>query len=371
MKNILDAKRIVIKIGSALLVDRGTQRLRQKWLDALIEDVVSLKKLGKEVIIVTSGAVGLGRCHMGLFDGSLKLEEKQAAAAVGQLRLIRAYSESFTRFDFQVAQILLTLNDTETRSRYLNVGNTIETLLKMKIIPIINENDSVTIKNIKFGDNDRLGAMIAQIAGADTLVLLSDIDGLYASDPRKDKLAKHFPTITAVTEEVEEMAGEAPTVGYSTGGMVTKLAAAKIAMTSGCNMVIMNGTELSPITRLKKGERSTWFIADSEPQAAKKNWIAARRNLTGAVIVDSGAENALLAQKNLLPVGIINIEGAFEKGDVISIQNSDREEIGKGIVSYTSGEVEKIMGRQAEEIEKIIGYIAGKGVIHENDMVVF
>ncbi|MHA1539639.1 MAG: glutamate 5-kinase [Alphaproteobacteria bacterium] len=370
MIDILKAKRIVVKIGSALLVDSKTQKLQQAWLDALVEDIIRLKKLGKEVVIVTSGSVGLGRCHMELFEGTLKLEEKQAAAAVGQLRLARAYSESFARFDRQVAQILLTLNDTETRSRYLNVGNTIETLLKMGIIPIINENDSVTIESIKFGDNDRLSAMIAQIAGADTLVLLSDIDGLYTADPRKDSLAKHLPTVETITEEIEAMAGDAP-VGFSTGGMVTKLAAAKIAMSSGCHMVIMNAKAPSPLTRLENGERCTWFIADSEPQAAKKNWIAARQNLPGTVIVDTGAENALLAQKNLLPVGIINIDGSFGKGEVVSIQNADREEIGKGIVAYTSDEIKKIMGKQTDEIEKIIGYVAGKGVIHENDMVVF
>ena len=286
------AKRIVVKIGSALLVeDNGA--IRSKWLDALADDIAALRDQGKEILIVSSGAIAVGRTHLGLGLKSLKLEEKQAAAATGQIKLAHAYQSTLARHDITVSQILLTLEDTEGRRRHLNARNTIETLLKLGAIPIINENDTIATSEIRFGDNDRLGARVATMIGADLLVLLSDIDGLYSDDPRKDPDATYFSVINAITPEIEDMAGEPP-VGYSSGGMITKITAGKIATDSGCHMLIANGKELNPLMAVANGQkRASLFLANTAPQAARKSWIAGSLTSDGVVVVDDGAVKAL------------------------------------------------------------------------------
>jgi glutamate 5-kinase len=362
------ARRIVVKIGSALLVEEGSGAIRRDWLDALADDVAMLRARGAEVLIVSSGAIAVGRRHLGLAGPTLRLEEKQAAAATGQIRLAHAYQETLARHGITVAQILLTPDDTEARRRHLNARATMAQLLKLGAVPVINENDTVATEEIRFGDNDRLAARVAQMVSADTLVLLSDIDGLYTADPRKRADAARIPIVTEVTAEIEAMGGEAPT-GYSSGGMVTKLIAAKIALAAGCRMAITFGKKSNPLRALDEGAPATWFLPSATPLSARKRWIAAHVTTAGSVEIDAGAVAALGRGKSLLPAGVTRIEGSFERGDLIRVVAPDGREIARGLSAYGAGEMERIRGRRSAEIAAVLGYRGRDEIIHRDDLV--
>ena len=368
-ERIASAKRLIVKIGSALLVDEASGELRRDWLAALIDDVAACRKRGQEVLIVTSGAVAVGRRHLGLANGPLRLEEKQAAAAAGQIRLAHAYQEMAAQHGIAVAQILLTPDDTEERRRHLNARATIEQLLLLKALPVINENDTVATSEIRYGDNDRLAARVATMMSADLLVLLSDIDGLYAADPRHNPKAAHVPVLREITPEIEAMAGAAPP-GSSSGGMVTKLAAARIALAAGCRMVIAKGDTLHPLAAIDGGARVTWFLPAAEPLTARKRWIAGALNPSGALVVDDGAAAALKRGTSLLPAGIASIEGEFERGDAVVVRGRDGREIARGLCAYSSADARIIAGHKSGEIEAILGYRGRDEMIHRDDLVV-
>jgi len=364
------AKRLVVKIGSALLVDDGGL-LRQAWLNALVDDIVHCRVRGQEVIVVSSGAIAVGRRHLGLTGRALRLEEKQAAAATGQIRLAHAYQEALGRHGITVAQILLTPDDTEARQRHLNARATFAQLLTLGAVPVVNENDTIATAEIRFGDNDRLAARVAQMVSADMLVLLSDIDGLYTADPRRDPGAQHIPVIREIAPEIEAMAGPAPP-GYSSGGMVTKLTAARIAMNAGCHMIIAPGRPgrgRGPLTAIEHGARASLFLPRAEPRSARKAWIAGAVNPAGVVVVDDGATNALRQGKSLLPAGVVAIEGSFERGDCIVIRTRAGLEAGRGLSAYASGDIERIAGHKSGEIAAILGYRGRDEIIHRDDLV--
>ena len=368
MSQLASAKRLVVKIGSALLVDQEAGTLKRNWLEALADDVARLRSGGVEVVVVSSGAIALGRRHLKLPAGALALEQKQAAAATGQIRLAHAWQEALARHALTCAQILLTLEDTEERRRHLNARATIATLLSLGAVPVINENDTVATAEIRFGDNDRLAARVAQMISADTLVLLSDIDGLYTADPRKDAGAEHIGAVGRVTQEIEGMAGEAPP-GYSSGGMVTKIAAAKIAQSAGCLMAIADGKILHPLAALIDGARSTWFTPDTQLRTARKRWIAGSVKPVGWVKVDAGAARALGRGKSLLPAGIVEVGGRFERGDAIEVRNGDGTVLGRGLSAYSSEDAKRIKGHKSGDIERILGYRGRDEMIHRDDLV--
>ena len=363
------AKRVVVKIGSALLVDEASGDLRRRWLAALADDVAALRGRGQEVVLVSSGAIAVGRRHLGLLAGSLRLEEKQAAAATGQIRLAHAYQEALARHGITTAQILLTLEDTEDRRRHLNARATLGTLLKFAALPVINENDTVATAEIRFGDNDRLAARVAAMIGADALVLLSDIDGLYTGDPRRDPAARHIPEIAELSPEIEAMAGEAPP-GYSSGGMVTKLAAARIALGAGCRMAIADGRRLNPLKAVAEGAPCSWFLPAASPRTARKSWIAGALKPVGCLTVDDGALKALAAGKSLLPAGIVAVEGEFERGDAVRVMGRGGREVARGLSAYSAGDARRIMGHRSREIEALLGYRGRDEMIHRDDLVV-
>ncbi|HYM71582.1 MAG TPA: glutamate 5-kinase [Stellaceae bacterium] len=368
---LADAKRLVIKIGSALLVgDHG--ELRHAWLDALVADVARCRARGQEIILVSSGAIAVGRRHLGLIGRALKLEEKQAAAATGQIRLAHAYQEALARHGITVAQILLTLDDTELRRRHLNARATFAQLLALGAVPVVNENDTIATTEIRFGDNDRLAARVAQMVSADMLMLLSDIDGLYTADPRRDPAARHIPVVRDIGAEIEAMAGAAPP-GYSSGGMVTKLAAARIAMGAGCHMVIAQGrprgSVRGPLAAIEAGAKASLFLPRAEPRSARKAWIAGAVNPAGAVIVDDGAVSALRKGKSLLPAGVVGIEGVFERGDCVTVRTKAGIEAGRGLSAYASGDIHRIAGHKSGEIAAILGYRGRDEIIHRDDLV--
>lgn len=365
-----DAKRIVIKIGSALLVDDETGGLHQKWLAALIEEVAQFWQQNKQVLIVSSGSIALGRRELALKKKKLSLEMKQAAAAVGQIQLAHAYQQILKPYDIKTAQVLLTLEDSENRQRYLNAKMTLETLLKLGVLPIINENDTIATAEIRFGDNDRLAARVAQMVGADTLVLLSDINGLYTSDPKLDEKAEFIPLVKKLTSSILAMAGHAQSQ-HGTGGMVTKLAAAKIALNSGCKMVIAAGKHLYPLKRIDELQENTWFIPEVTPAKSRKNWIAQHLSPKGRLIIDQGAVTALFAGKSLLLVGVLSVEGNFQKGDAICVYNEDNQIIAKGLSNYASLEATKIRGKRSIVYSDILGYEGGEEIIHRNNLVLF
>ncbi|MGH6988626.1 MAG: glutamate 5-kinase [Stellaceae bacterium] len=367
MADLADSRQVIVKIGSALLVEEDGD-IRQAWLDALAEDVVRCRQRGQGVVLVSSGAIAAGRLRLGLADGELKLEEKQAAAATGQIRLAHAYEEALAKHGVRVAQILLTPEDTEIRRRHLNARATIETLLALGAVPVINENDTVATAEIRFGDNDRLAARVAQMISADTLVLLSDIDGLYSADPRGGATARHIAEVREITPEIEAMAGAAP-AGYSSGGMVTKLAAARIALAAGCRMVIALGAPLHPLARIEEGARSTWFLPVAEPRTARKRWIAGMLNTAGTLIVDDGAVAALKRGTSLLPPGIVAVEGNFERGDPVVVKNRAGIEIGRGLSAYSAADARAIAGHKSGEIDAILGYRGRDEMIHRDDLV--
>lgn len=358
-------RRIVVKIGSALLVDQ--RGLRTGWLDALTADLAALAVGKRDLLVVSSGAIALGRRVLDLPSGTLKLEESQAAAAIGQIALARAWSETLQRHGFTAGQILLTLGDTEERRRYLNARSTIATLLKLGAIPVINENDTVATSEIRYGDNDRLAARVATMMGADLLVLLSDVDGLYTAPPATNPDARHLPVVERVTAEIEAMAGSAGSE-LSRGGMLTKIEAAKIATASGTTMVIASGREAHPLKRIADGERCTWFMPEASPVTARKTWISGRLETRGALHIDDGAVKALRQGKSLLPAGVRRVEGRFQRGDAVSILGPNGEEIGRGLVAYDMSDAERLAGRNSREIEKILGFAGRAEMIHRDDM---
>jgi glutamate 5-kinase len=363
-----DAKRIVLKIGSSLLTDEANGRVHEAWLSALAEDIHALAKAGKQVIIVTSGAVALGRLQLGLKGKALHLEEKQAAAACGQIELFAAWRDALGKHKLKVAQLLLTADDSIERRRYLNARNTIDTLFDLGAIPVINENDTVATAEIRFGDNDRLAARVAQMAGADLLVLFSDIDGLYSADPSVVKDATFIAEVKDITGDVERMAGGASSE-VGSGGMVTKIEAAKIATSAGCSMIIARGTGLHPLKNLMQGGKHTRFTARQNPLSARKHWIAGSIHPAGSIVIDDGAVKALKSGKSLLPAGVKTIRGTFDRGDAVIIQDMNGATLGKGLIAYASEDALRIQGKQSAEIEKILGFKRRDVLIHRDDMV--
>ena len=357
---------IVIKVGSALLVESENGSLRREWLRKLCSDIAALRHEGQSIIIVSSGAIALGRRTLGLKPGALKLEESQAAASVGQVRLAEAYVESFAAEDIVAAQILLTLGDTEVRSRYLNARATLRTLIELGAIPVINENDTVATAEIRYGDNDRLAARVASMMEADLLVLLSDVDGLYTADPSRDPSAERIPEVAAITPEIEKMAG-ASVSGVGRGGMTSKLAAAKIATAAGCAVIIAKGSP-DPLQALRPGARCTRFHASTTQAASRKRWIAGVLKPEGALIIDAGAVKALGEGKSLLPAGVRQIDGRFERGDAVLVRDRDGREIARGLAAYSAEDAERIAGRRSAEIEAILGYRGRDEMIHRDDL---
>jgi glutamate 5-kinase len=362
------AKRVVIKIGSALLVERDTGRLRAAWLDSLADDIAVLKQAGKEVVLVSSGSIALGRQILKLPSGPLELEQSQAAASVGQISLAHAYQNVFQKRQLIMGQILLTLGDTEERRRYLNARNTVDTLLKHGVVPVVNENDTVATTEIRYGDNDRLSARVAGMISADCLVLLSDVDGLYTAPPGTSSDARRLDVVENITPEIEAMAGDVGSE-LSRGGMVTKIEAAKIARSAGTNMVIALGGELNPIAQLDKDGPCTWFVAPSDPVTARKRWIAGQLEPRGSVVVDLGAERALGVGKSLLPAGVTSVVGQFGRGDMVRILAKDGRELGRGLVAYNQEDAVRIIGRKSGDIADILGYRGRVELIHRDDLI--
>ena len=368
MASLSKAKRIVIKVGSTLLVDKISGDLNLPWLESLASDVSSLKSSGIDVVLVSSGSIALGRGTLGLQDTELSLENSQASAAVGQIRLARAYEEVLAPYSVKTAQILVTLEDSANRRRYLNTRATMERLLTFGVVPIVNENDTVATDEIRYGDNDRLAAQIAATVSADNLILLSDVDGLYSSNPLTNPDAKRLDIIQEITPEIEEMAGEGVS-GISKGGMKTKLMAARTATQAGCTMVITKGDVPNPITALEHGANSTWFKPNLDPQTARKRWISSQKSF-GKLIIDQGAMTALIDGKSLLPIGVTSLEGDFSRGDIISIYSSNGRELAKGICAYSAAEARLIIGQNSNEIENILGYAERTEVVHRDDLAI-
>lgn len=362
------AKRIVIKIGSALLVDGTSGQLRKAWLTALAADIAKCRARGQDVLIVSSGSIAMGRHVLGLRSGPLKLEESQAAAATGQILLAHAYQEILGTVDLKVAQILLTLSDTEERRRYLNARSTLSTLLSLGSVPVVNENDTVATSEIRYGDNDRLAARVAQMIGADCLVLLSDVDGLYDSDPTQNPAAQFIPEVTALSDDILAMAGGVQTA-VGSGGMITKLKAAQIAMAAGCHMYIASGTVLHPLAAIEQGARTTCFVAEDTPRSARKKWIAGGLSVQGTYHVDAGASAALSRGTSLLPAGVATVTGQFERGDLVSIVDQGGRELGRGLTAYSSKDAVRIIGHKSSEIAEILGYSGRDEIVHRDELV--
>jgi len=361
------ARRVVVKIGSALLVDQASGQLRRHWLAALAEDVAGLRRRGQDVVLVSSGAIALGQRSLGLTERLLRLEDSQAAAAAGQIRLAHAYQDALARHDIPVAQVLLTGDDTEQRRRYLNARGTIGALLAHGSVPVVNENDTVATEEIRFGDNDRLAARVAAMIAADCLVLLSDIDGLYSADPRRDGAARFIPEVAEITPEIEAMAGASGS-SVGSGGMVTKLAAARIAMQAGCAMVIADGKAEHALARLDDDGRGTWFATAASPASARKRWIAGSLRPQGSLAIDAGAGRALRNGKSLLPAGVVGVDGRFQRGDAVSVRDPEGAELARGLVAYSSDDARRIMGRRSSEISDLLGYRGREEMIHRDDL---
>jgi glutamate 5-kinase len=365
--NLDKFSRIVVKVGSSLLVDSGRGILKQEWLEALVADIAVLHKRGADVLVVSSGAIALGRTIAGLPRGKLKLEDSQAAAAVGQIALARAWSQALHTHSIVAGQILLTLNDTEERRRYLNARETLARLAAMRAIPVINENDTVATSEIRYGDNDRLAARVATMASADLLVLFSDIAGLYTAPPKEDPNARLIPIVERVTPEIEAVAGGAASE-LSRGGMRTKVEAARIATAGGAHMVIADGRVTHPIRRIAEGAACTWFLSPSNPVAARKIWISGTLEAKGAVTVDAGAARALAGGASLLPAGVVRVEGVFARGDCVVIRDHRGAEIGRGLIAYDALHAERIRGRNSRDIADILGTPGRAEMIHRDDM---
>ena len=362
------ARCLVVKVGSALLVDCDGA-LNRGWLEALAGELAERREAGQQVVVVSSGAIALGRAALGLGQGVLRLEQAQAAAALGQTHLVHAWEEALKPHGLRTAQVLLTLDDTQTRRRYLNGRSTLETLLGLGIVPVVNENDTVATDEIRYGDNDRLAARVALMAGADVLVLLSDVDGLYTADPRADPDAEHLPEVTEITPEIETMAGGTGTAGAK-GGMKTKLLAAKTAMQGGCAMAVTKGAVERPLTALADGARATWFHPQGTPSAARKQWIAGMKAV-GALVIDDGAVAALRKGKSLLPAGVRRVDGRFQRGDPVSVITEAGETVGAALASYSSAEARAIAGQKSDRIPDILGYPGRAALAHRDDMVIW
>ncbi len=362
------SKRVVVKIGSSLLIDNDNGRLRRQWLEALTDDIANLHQQGRDILVVSSGAIGLGRRRLGIPTGELKLEDSQAAAAAGQIQLAHAYEAALARHDIPVAQILLTSDDTEQRRRYLNARTTIENLLARRAVPVINENDTVATEEIRFGDNDRLAARVAAMAGADCLVLLSDIDGLYTGDPNGDTGAELIGEIDEISPEIEAIAGTTKS-DYGRGGMITKIKAARIAQQAGCHMVITSGKNNHPLTALADGGTRTVFRAAANPTTARKRWIAGSLKSMGTLTIDAGAAKALHGGKSLLPAGVVEVSGTFERGDAVVVANTDGQELARGLTAYSAKDAEQIKGCRSQDIADILGFSGRTEMIHRDDLV--
>jgi glutamate 5-kinase len=363
-----DFHRIVVKVGSSLLVDSAGGRLHHDWLASLAQDIAKLHRDNRDLLVVSSGAIALGRAVLKLAPGPLKLEDSQAAAAVGQIALARTWSEVLGRHGITAGQVLVTLQDTEERRRYLNARSTIEKLLEWRAIPVINENDTVATNEIRYGDNDRLAARVATMASADLLVLLSDVDGLYDAPPRENKRAKLIPIVERITSAIESMAGAAGS-GLSRGGMQTKIEAAKIATQSGTHMLIASGRVLHPLQAVAGGARCTWFLTTANPVAARKKWIAGSLEPKGILTIDAGAVVALRAGKSLLPAGVVRIDGMFARGDAVIIRGPDGTEVGRGLIAYDAEDAARIRGRSSADILSILGFGGRAEMIHRDDLV--
>ena len=366
-ERLAHARRVVVKIGSALFVDQQTGAMNRGWLEGICADVAELRRAGKDVVIVSSGAVALGRRELKL-PRRLRLEESQAAAAAGQILLAHAYQEILRSFDITAAQVLLTLDDSERRERYINASKTLRTLLTLGAVPVINENDTVATQELRYGDNDRLAARVAQMVSAECLVLLSDVDGLYSADPRLDAGARYVNEVTEITPEILAMAG-GPGSAHGSGGMHTKLEAARIAVGAGCRMCIATGRVDRPLRVLLAGGKATWFLPSATPGAARKQWIAGTLKPRGTLRVDAGAERALAAGRSLLPAGVTAVEGPFGRGDAVSVVDPDGREIGRGLTAYPAEEAALIAGRRSADIQAILGYSDGDEIIHRDDLV--
>jgi len=363
-------QKLVIKVGSALLVDPASGQLCSEWLRSLCSDIHMLREKNVSVVLVSSGAIAIGKSRLNQWDKKLSLSEKQACAAAGQALLTQAYEDALAPHNIMTAQILLTLNDTENRRRWLNARATLDALLSMDVVPIINENDTVATDEIRYGDNDRLSARTAQMVGADTLILLSDIDGLYTSDPRQDDKAAHIPIVEAITEDILQMGGGAnKNTAMGSGGMATKLSAAEISINAGCHMCIMDGRALHPVQRLIEGEQTSWFKATQNPRDARRQWISGHLNIKGQIDIDAGAAQALKSGRSLLAVGITKVHGSFQKGDTVSICGPEGENLAQGLIGYNAEDMRKIIGKNSQEIASILGYDYGIPSVHRDNMV--
>ena len=362
-------RRLVVKVGSSLLVDSAGQ-LNRDWLETLAEDIGELQRAGHEILIVSSGSIAIGSSVLGINTSRARLEDLQAAAAAGQVQLVHAYQEVLGRHEITAAQILLTPEDTENRRRFLNARSTLARLLDRSVIPIINENDTVATEEIRYGDNDRLAARVAQLVMADALVLLSDIDGFYTADPGKDPDARHIPEVGRITDEMQSMAGETRS-DVGSGGMATKVQAAGIATHAGCSTVIASGKINHPLRALTKGGRCTLFNAEGTPAAARKQWLAGVLEVHGEINVDDGAAQALRCGKSLLPVGVVEVGGNFSRGDVVRISGPGGVELGHGLAEYSDSEAALLVGCQSEQIEDKLGYRGRSVMVHRDELVLF
>ena len=366
---LADFRRIVVKVGSSLLVDAQAGRLKEAWLESLIADLAVLHGGKRDVLVVSSGAIALGRTVLKLPPGRLELEDSQAAAAVGQIALARTWTEALSRRGITAGQVLVTLGDTEERRRYLNARATIDRLLQWRAVPVINENDTVATTEIRYGDNDRLAARVATMASADVLVLLSDVDGLYDAPPATVASARHIPLVERITPEIEAMAGSAGS-DLSRGGMQTKIEAGKIATGAGTHMVIASGLVQHPLDAISKGARCTWFLTGANPVTARKKWIAGSLEPKGTFGIDAGAVAALRRGNSLLPVGVVKVEGEFARGDAVVIRGPDGAEIGRGLSAFDAEDAQKIRGRASADIDSILGFSGRAEMIHRDDLVV-
>ena len=367
-ERLSNARRLVIKIGSALFVDQQTGALDRAWLEGVCADVAELRKEGKEVVIVSSGAVALGTRELKLDRSRARLEDNQAAAAAGQILLAHAYQEVLGGFGITAAQVLLTIDDSESRKRYLNASKTLLALLGYGAVPVVNENDTVATQELRYGDNDRLAARVAQMVSADCLVLLSDVDGLYTADPRVDGNARYIEEVTELKRELWDMAG-GPGSSHGSGGMKTKIDAARIAVGAGCRMAIASGRSKRPISVLRGGGKATWFLPSATPGAARKQWIGGTLSPKGSVRIDPGAERALASGRSLLPAGVIAVEGQFERGDAVRVVASDGRELARGLIAYAADESRLIAGKQSQSIADVLGYPGRDEIIHRDDLV--
>jgi glutamate 5-kinase len=365
---LTDFRRIVVKVGSSLLVDAAAGRVNESWLASLANDIAELRKDKRDILVVSSGAIALGRAVLKLARGPLKLEDSQAAAAVGQIALARTWAEALGRHGISAGQILVTLGDTEERRRYLNARSTIAKLLEWRSVPVINENDTVATTEIRYGDNDRLAARVATMVSADLLVLLSDVEGLYEAPPQNGANAKLIPLVARITPQIEAMAGASGSE-LSRGGMTTKIEAGKIATTGGIHMVIASGRIEHPLRAIADRGRCTWFLTPANPVTARKKWIAGSLEPKGTLTIDTGAVAALRRGNSLLPVGIVRIDGAFARGDAVIVRGPDGHEIGRGLVAYDAEDAEKIRGKSSSDIVLILGIEGRAEMIHRDDLV--